>query len=91
MTTRPGPARSIAHEADLFDAKDHDHGQMYRLKIVPIAGPPEHGDWFGTETDVLAAMRSVARNLGARYYCEMKRITCAGCDAEEPAKVISAL
>jgi len=64
---------------------------MYRCKIVPIVGQPEYGDWFGTESDVRAAMRSLARDLGKRYYCEMKMITCFECDADEPAKVISAL
>jgi hypothetical protein len=64
---------------------------MYRRKIVPFAGPPEYGEWFGTEMDVRATMRGFVRNIGKRYYCEMKRITCTECDAEEPAKVISAL
>jgi len=91
VTTRPVPARSARSEEAVFDLKKHDHGQMYRLKIAPIVGPPAYGDWCGTETDVRAAMRSMARNLGERYYCETKRITCAECDAEEPAKVISSL
>ena len=73
------------------DLKKHDHGQMYRWKIVPFTGPPEYGEWLGTENDVRAALQSLTRNVGGRYYCEMKSITCPECDKDEGAKVICAL
>jgi hypothetical protein len=64
---------------------------MYRCKIAPFAGPTEYGEWVGTESEVQAGMRDLVRSLGARYYCEMKMITCAECNVDGGAKVISAL
>jgi len=64
---------------------------MYRCKMVPFAGPNEYGEWFGTESEVQAAMRSVTRKLGTRYYCETKIVTCPECGGEESATVISVL
>jgi len=90
MTARSRACPTVSVE-DRLESKQHDHGQMFRCKIVPFTGPPEYGEWFGTESDVIAAMRSLVRNLGARYYCETKMITCPECDADESAKVISAL
>ena len=59
--------------------------------MVPFAGPPEYGEWVGTESDARAALQGVKRALGARCYCEMKPITCAECDIEEAARVICTL
>jgi hypothetical protein len=69
----------------------HDHGQMYRCKIVPVAGPTEYGEWFGTESDVRDALKRIGRDLGKRYYCETKAMTCPQCDASEKAHVICSL
>ncbi len=69
----------------------HDHGQMYRCKIVSLTEPVEYGEWFGTESDVRAALRGSGRELGLRYYCETKAITCPQCEANEKAKVICSL
>ena len=71
--------------------KKHDHGRVYRWKIVPFAGPPEYGEWLGTESDVRAAMRGLARAVGMRYYCETKSITCPECDIDEAPRVIDSL
>jgi hypothetical protein len=73
------------------ELKKHRHGKMYRWKIVPFTGPPEFGEWLGTEADVQIALRSKTRSLGGRYYCEMKSITCSECDTDEAARVICAL
>lgn len=75
----------------LGDLKKHRHGQVYRWKIVPFNGPPEYGEWLGTERDVQAALRSKTRTIGGRYYCEAKSITCPECDRDETARVICAL
>jgi len=69
----------------------HDHGRMYRCKIVPIGGPVEYGEWFGTESDVRAALAGIVRALDKRYYCETKLITCPKCETTESAKVICTL
>jgi hypothetical protein len=86
---RPGPV-ALSLE-DRPEPKRHNHGRMYRCKIVLPTGLTEYGEWFGTESDVRAAMANLVRSLGARYYCEMKMISCPECNADEGAKVISAL
>ena len=85
MTTRPGP---VAPRLEDWREPKHNHGRMYRCKIVPFAKPAEYGEWLGTESEVKAAL---VRSLGARYYCEMKMITCAECNVDGDAKVIAAL
>lgn len=74
-----------------MELRKHNHGQMYRAKVVPFTGPPEYGEWFSTEADLRAAMRSLDRNIGSRYYCEAKMIACGECEVDERAKVISTL
>jgi len=74
-----------------LEPKKHNHGQMYRAKIVPSIGPPEYGEWFGTEADLRSAMRGLTRSIGKRYYCETKMIACSECEGGEAAKVISTL
>lgn len=69
----------------------HDHGEMYRAKIVPFGGAPEYGEWFGTESDVRSAARELTRRLGTRYYCEVKKIACCECEADEEPRVIAPL
>lgn len=84
----PGPA---PNEEPSLEPKKHDHGQMYRCKIARLSGPPEFSEWFGTESDVRENMRARLRNLGERYYCEMKTITCPECDRGEAPRVISTI
>jgi len=69
----------------------HYHGQVYRWKIVPFAGPPEYGEWLRTESDVRAAMGALTRAIGVRYYCEAKPITCPECEINEAPRVICSL
>lgn len=76
---------------DRLEPKRHNHGRMYRCKIVPYIGPTRYGEWFQTESEVCSAMKGMIRNIGERYYCEMKTITCPECNADEDAKVISKL
>jgi hypothetical protein len=71
--------------------KKHNHGQLYRAKIVPYLGAPEYGEWFGTETDLRASMRAQTRPIGTRYYCDTKLIGCPECAVDDLAKVICAL
>lgn len=86
---RPGtPADRLNDRPEL---RQHNHGQMYRCKVVPFTGPTEYGEWFATESEVQAVMRSLVRKLGARYYCETRKTTCPECEADGAAKVISAL
>jgi hypothetical protein len=73
------------------EPKKHNHGQMFRAKIVPFTGPSEYGEWFNTERELHLAMQGMARNIGSRYYCEKKLIACAECDVDERAKVIASL
>jgi len=75
----------------LPELRKHDHGQMYRAKIVPFTGPSEYGEWFRTESELRLALRGMVRDIGKRYYCERKMIACGECDVDEPAKVISTL
>jgi hypothetical protein len=72
-------------------SEKHNHGQLYRAKIVPYAGQPRYGEWFGTESDLRTSMREQARPLGTKYYCETKMIGCAECQVDEHAKVICTL
>ena len=69
----------------------HDHGRLYRAKIVPFQGPPEFGEWFGNESDLISAMKQTTRRIGNSYYCESKMITCPECDVGEDPKVIATL
>ena len=74
-----------------MEAKKHNHGRLYRAKIVPFRGPPEYGEWFDTEAGLRSAMSLAARLIGNRYYCESKMLTCAECDANEVPRVIATL
>lgn len=76
---------------DRLEPKKHNHGQMFRAKMVPFRGPTEYGEWFCTESDLRAAMREQIRNIGTRYYCEAKLIGCSECEVDERAKVICTL
>ena len=71
--------------------KKHSHGYLYRAKIAPFRGPTEYGEWFGSEADLRTAMRETARNIGSKYYCEAKTISCAECEVDEKPRVIAAL
>ena len=71
--------------------RKHNHGHMYRAKIVPFTGPAEYGEWFSTEPELRLAMRGMVRDLGTRYYCEKKMIACGECEVDERAKVICSL
>jgi hypothetical protein len=73
------------------ELKKHNHGQMFRLKMVPFTGPSEYGEWFDTESELRLAMRGTVREIGKRYYCEKKMIACGECEVDERAKVISTL
>lgn len=74
-----------------MEARKHNHGHLYRAKIVPFRGSPEYGEWFSTESDLRSAMQKTPRVLGNRYYCESKILTCAECDVKEAPKVIATL
>ena len=54
----------------------HDHGHIYRAKIVSTDGRTEYSDWFNTEKELRDAMQRVNRVLGKRYCCEAKRVQC---------------
>jgi hypothetical protein len=86
---RPGTPE--ARPADPQEPKPHNHGRMYRCKMVPFKGATEYGEWFATELEVQTAMRSLVRKLGTRYYCETRKTTCPECEAGEGEKVISVL
>lgn len=68
----------------------HDHGRMFRAKIVPFTGPTEYGEWFGTESEVRAAFKS-ARDIGKKYYCETIAISCPECATDEKPHVVGML
>jgi len=74
-----------------MELRKHNHGHLYRAKVVPFAGATEYGEWFHSESALRSAMGEAARILGTRYYCEMKVITCAECENDESPKVIAAL
>jgi len=88
---RPTSSPKLRDEQDRLEAMRHNHGRMYRCKIVPSSGPPQFGEWFASESDLNESRRSLGRKLGERYYCETKKITCAECEVDEPPKVISVL
>jgi hypothetical protein len=71
----------------------HDHGHIYRAKIVSTDGRTEYSDWFNTEKELRDAMQKVNRALGKRYYCEAKCVQCTepGCDVDPTPRVIAAL
>jgi hypothetical protein len=71
--------------------RKHNHGHLYRAKVVPFAGAPEYGEWFHSESALRSSMDGVARKLGQRYYCETKVITCPECERDESPKVIATL
>ena len=70
----------------------HNHGRVYRAKIVSADGRTEHGEWFNTEKELRDAMQAVTRAIGKRYYCEAKMLTCTReCDVDPNPKVIATL
>jgi hypothetical protein len=73
------------------ELKKHNHGHMYRAKIVPFTGPSQYGEWFHTESELRLALQGMVRDIGKRYYCEKKMVACAECEVDEHAKVISTL
>jgi hypothetical protein len=71
----------------------HNHGRVYRAKIVSADGRTEHGEWFNTEKELRDTMQGVARAIGKRYYCEAKVVNCTqpGCDIDPTPRVITTL
>jgi hypothetical protein len=71
----------------------HNHGYVYRAKIVGSDGQAEYSDWFNTEQALRDSMRGVTRNIGKKYYCEAKMLPCtqAECDADQKPRVIASL
>jgi hypothetical protein len=71
----------------------HNHGRVYRAKIVSANGRTEYGEWFNTEKELRDAMQVVTRAIGKRYYCEAKRVNCTQpeCDVDPNPRVITAL
>jgi hypothetical protein len=71
----------------------HNHGRVYRAKIVSAGGRTEYGEWFNTEKDLRDAMQWVTRAIGKRYYCEAKMVNCTqpGCDVDPNPRVITTL
>jgi len=71
----------------------HNHGQVYRAKIVGLDGLAEYGEWFETEKALRDATPGFGRNIGKRYYCEAKMIPCSQteCDVDQIPKVIASL
>ena len=74
-----------------MDLPKHNHGRMYRAKIVPFSGPTEFGPWFSTESEVRTDMDTQRRNIGSKYYCETKTISCPECEADDKARVVGML
>jgi hypothetical protein len=74
-----------------MELKKHAHGYLYRAKIAPFRGPTEYGEWFSSEAALRSAMKETARDIGKKYYCEAKTISCAECEVDENPKVIAAL
>jgi hypothetical protein len=77
--------------SEVAKPKKHAHGRLYRVKIAPFSGPVEYGEWFGSEALLRSAMGAVARNIGSRYYCEVRTMDCAECEVDPTPKVIAAL
>jgi hypothetical protein len=71
----------------------HNHGRVYRAKIVNADGRTEYGKWFNTEKDLRDAMQGVTRAIGKRYYCEAKMVNCTQpeCDIDPNPRVITTL
>jgi hypothetical protein len=71
----------------------HNHGRVYRAKIVSTDGRTEYGEWFNTEKELRDAMKRVTRAIGKRYYCEAKMVNCtqSGCDVDPTPRVITTL
>ena len=71
----------------------HNHGQIFRAKIVSSDGRTEYGEWFYTEKELRKSMHGVTRALGKRYYCEAKRVPCTerSCNVDPTPRVIDAL
>ena len=74
-----------------MELRKHDHGLLYRAKITRFSGGSEYGEWFHSESALRSAMQKVTRDLGKRYYCETKIITCAECEVDEQPRVIATL
>jgi hypothetical protein len=74
-------------------SQKHNHGRVYRAKIVAQGGTIEYGEWFNTEVDLRASMGPIARHLGKRYYCEASMVPCAHaeCNVDQTPKVIAVL
>jgi len=71
----------------------HNHGRVYRAKIVSADGRTEYGEWFNTEKELRGEMQWVTRAIGKRYYCESKMVNCTqpGCDVDPTPRVITTL
>ena len=71
----------------------HNHGRVYRAKIVSTDGRTEYGEWFNTEKELRDAIKGVTRAIGKRYYCEAKMMNCTqpGCDVDPTPRVITTL
>jgi hypothetical protein len=71
----------------------HNHGKIYRAKIASPDGRIEFSDWFDTEKELRDAMQKKNREIGKRYYCEAKMVSCTqpGCDVDQTPRVISSL
>ena len=89
--TRPQTCTSRKATEDHVEPTKHNHGHLFRAKIVPFTGAPVYGEWFHSESALRSAMRTVVRGIGKRYYCETKVITCVECEKEEDPRVIATL
>lgn len=71
----------------------HNHGRVYRAKIVRADGGTEYGEWFNTEKELRSEMQWVTRVIGKRYYCESKMVNCGQprCDVDPTPRVIATL
>jgi hypothetical protein len=71
----------------------HNHGRVYRAKIVSTDGRTEYGEWFNSEKELRDAIKGVTRAIGKRYYCEAKMVNCtqSGCDVDPTPRVITTL
>jgi hypothetical protein len=71
----------------------HNHGRLYRVKIVSADGRTEYGEWFNAEKDLRDEMQWVTRAIGKRYYCESRMVNCTqpGCDVDPTPRVITTL
>jgi hypothetical protein len=71
----------------------HNHGRVFRAKIVMMDGATEYGEWFNTEVDLRTSMGPIARHLGKKYYCEASMVPCAHaeCNVDQTPKVIAVL